>query len=350
MIGWLVDGSAIINQIPLCRCSYGPYARAMVRVCKEESFHQRQGYDLLMQMCLHGTPEQKAMVQDSLNRWWWPALMMFGPSDADSPNSAQSMAWKIKLFSNDELRQKMVDQTVPQAEYLGLTVPDPDLKWNAERGHYDFGEIDWDEFYAVIKGNGPATANAWPPASRRMKTAPGCATRWSPTPINRQHAKPRREGPPEALRAPQGASLRQSRPARPGWGDTPVAGEKPAAGTTDFQAYFYPLQTRTRIARPAPRTSIMSKDWPLWEVFIRSQHGLAHKHVGSLHAPDAEMAINHARDVYTRRNEGLSIWVVRASDISASSPGDKDPLFEPANSKVYRHPTLFPMPEEIKHM
>ena len=142
----------------------------------EESFHQRQGYDLLMQMCLHGTPEQKAMVQDSLNRWWWPALMMFGPSDADSPNSAQSMAWKIKLFSNDELRQKMVDQTVPQAEYLGLTVPDPDLKWNAERGHYDFGEIDWDEFYAVIKGNGPATANAWPPASRRMKTAPGCAT------------------------------------------------------------------------------------------------------------------------------------------------------------------------------
>ena len=155
MIGWLVDGSAIINQIPLCRCSYGPYARAMVRVCKEESFHQRQGYDLLMQMCLHGTPEQKAMVQDSLNRWWWPALMMFGPSDADSPNSAQSMAWKIKLFSNDELRQKMVDQTVPQAEYLGLTVPDPELKWNAERGHYDFGEIDWSEFYAVLKGNGP---------------------------------------------------------------------------------------------------------------------------------------------------------------------------------------------------
>jgi ring-1,2-phenylacetyl-CoA epoxidase subunit PaaB len=117
-----------------------------------------------------------------------------------------------------------------------------------------------------------------------------------------------------------------------------------------FRPIFYPLQTRTRIARPAPRTSIMSKDWPLWEVFIRSQHGLAHKHVGSLHAPDAEMAINHARDVYTRRNEGLSIWVVRASDISASSPGDKDPLFEPANSKVYRHPTFFPMPEEIKHM
>lgn len=155
MIGWLVDGSAIINQIPLCRCSYGPYARAMVRVCKEESFHQRQGYDLLMEMCLNGTPEQKAMCQDALNRWWWPALMMFGPSDGESVHSAQSMKWRIKLFSNDELRQKMVDQTVPQAQYLGLTVPDPDLRWNEERGHYDFGEIDWDEFWAVLAGNGP---------------------------------------------------------------------------------------------------------------------------------------------------------------------------------------------------
>ncbi|AOY99930.1 1,2-phenylacetyl-CoA epoxidase subunit A [Cupriavidus sp. USMAHM13] len=153
-IGWLVDGSAIINQVPLCRCSFGPYARAMVRVCKEESFHQRQGYDILLALC-RGTPEQKQMAQDALNRWWWPALMMFGPSDADSPNSAQSMQWRIKLFSNDELRQKMVDQTVPQAEYLGLTVPDPDLKWNEERGHYDFGAIDWDEFYNVLRGNGP---------------------------------------------------------------------------------------------------------------------------------------------------------------------------------------------------
>lgn len=155
MIGWLVDGAAIINQVPLCRCSYGPYGRAMVRVCKEESFHQRQGYDLLIQLCRDGTPEQKQMAQDALDRWWWPALMMFGPSDADSTNSEQSMKWRIKLFSNDELRQKFVDQTVPQAEYLGLTIPDPDLKWNEERGHYDFGEIDWDEFWAVIKGDGP---------------------------------------------------------------------------------------------------------------------------------------------------------------------------------------------------
>ena len=153
-IGWLVDGSAIINQIPLCRCSYGPYARAMVRVCKEESFHARQGYDIMMSLC-KGTPEQKAMAQDALNRWWWPSLMMFGPSDAASVNSAQSAQWRIKLFSNDELRQRMVDQTVPQIEYLGLTVPDPDLKFNAETGHYEFGEIDWSEFNNVLKGNGP---------------------------------------------------------------------------------------------------------------------------------------------------------------------------------------------------
>ncbi len=153
-IGWLVDGSAIINQIPLCRCSYGPYARAMVRVCKEESFHARQGYDILLSLC-RGTPEQKAMAQDALNRWWWPSLMMFGPSDAESVNSAQSAQWRIKLHSNDELRQKMVDQTVPQAEALGLTVPDPDLKWNEATGHYEFGAIDWAEFNNVLKGNGP---------------------------------------------------------------------------------------------------------------------------------------------------------------------------------------------------
>ncbi|WP_308924332.1 1,2-phenylacetyl-CoA epoxidase subunit PaaA [Janthinobacterium sp. J1-1] len=153
-IGWLVDGSAIINQIPLCRCSYGPYARAMIRVCKEESFHARQGYDIMMSLC-KGTPAQKAMAQDALNRWWWPSLMMFGPSDAASVNSAQSAQWRIKLFSNDELRQRMVDQTVPQIEYLGLTVPDPDLKFNVETGHYEFGEIDWSEFNNVLKGNGP---------------------------------------------------------------------------------------------------------------------------------------------------------------------------------------------------
>ncbi len=153
-IGWLVDGAAIVNQIPICRCSYGPYARAMVRICKEETFHTRQGFDIMLTLS-RGTPEQKAMAQDALNRWWWPSLMMHGPSDAESKHTAQSMAWKIKLFSNDELRQKFIDQTVPQAEYLGLQIPDPDLKWNAERGHYDIGAIDWDEFHNVIRGNGP---------------------------------------------------------------------------------------------------------------------------------------------------------------------------------------------------
>lgn len=153
-IGWLVDGAAIVNQITLQRTSYGPYARAMVRVCKEESFHQRQGYQSLMALAF-GSEEQKAMAQDALDRWWWPTLMMFGPHDAESANSAQSMTWKIKRESNDSLRQRFVDQTVPQAEYLGLRIPDPDLRWNEERGHYDFGEIDWNEFERVINGNGP---------------------------------------------------------------------------------------------------------------------------------------------------------------------------------------------------
>ncbi|MBT8083881.1 MAG: 1,2-phenylacetyl-CoA epoxidase subunit A [Woeseia sp.] len=153
-IGWLVDGAAIMNQVPLCRCSYGPYARAMVRICKEESFHQRQGFDIMVALS-KGTAEQKAMAQDALNRWWWPSLMMFGPSDNESKHSAQSMAWKIKRFSNDELRQKFVDVTVPQAEFLGLKVPDDDLVLDEESGHYQFGKIDWQEFMDVLAGNGP---------------------------------------------------------------------------------------------------------------------------------------------------------------------------------------------------
>lgn len=156
-IGWLVDGAAICNQVPLCRASYGPYGRAMVRICKEESFHQRQGWEILYELS-HGTPEQKQMAQDAVNRFYGPALQMFGPPDAESPNSKQSMDWKIKRFSNDELRQRFVDMIVPQAEALGLSLPDPDLKWNEERGHYDYGPLDWDEFYSVIKGNGPCNA------------------------------------------------------------------------------------------------------------------------------------------------------------------------------------------------
>jgi len=156
-IGWLVDGAAICNQVPLCRSSYGPYGRAMIRICKEESFHQRQGFELLMTM-MRGTEEQRAMVQESVNRWWWPSLMMFGPPDDDSPNTAQSMAWGIKRHTNDELRQRFVDMSVPQAEVLGVTLPDPDLRWNPERESQDFGEPDWSELMAVIKGNGPCNA------------------------------------------------------------------------------------------------------------------------------------------------------------------------------------------------
>lgn len=166
-IGWLVDGAAIINQVPLCSTSFGPYARAMVRVCKEESFHQRQGYEIMLTLC-NGTEEQKQMAQDALNRWWWPSLMMLGPTDDASIHTEQSMKWKLKRKTNDELRQQFIDQTVPQADILGITVPDEDLKWNEETGHYDFGEINWDEFWQVVKGHGPCNkerlqtrVNAW---------------------------------------------------------------------------------------------------------------------------------------------------------------------------------------------
>ncbi|MED5618087.1 1,2-phenylacetyl-CoA epoxidase subunit PaaA [Ideonella sp. BN130291] len=155
VIGWLVDGAAIMNQVPICRCSYAPYARAMVRICREESFHQRQGYESLLTMMQKGTDAQRAMVQDATNRWWWPSLMMFGPPDAESPNTAQSMRWGIKRISNDDLRQKFVDATVEQAKLLGVTLPDPDLKWNEQRGHWDFGAIDWSEFWRVVNGHGP---------------------------------------------------------------------------------------------------------------------------------------------------------------------------------------------------
>ena len=153
-IGWLVDGAAIVNQVSLQRTSYGPYSRGMVKICKEESFHQRQGYEIMAEMA-NGTKEQKEMAQDALNRFWWPSIMMFGPHDSDSPNSGNAMKWKIKRQTNDELRQSFIDKTVPQADIIGLTIPDPDLKWNEKRGHYDFGEIDWEEFWSVVNGNGP---------------------------------------------------------------------------------------------------------------------------------------------------------------------------------------------------
>jgi ring-1,2-phenylacetyl-CoA epoxidase subunit PaaA len=173
-IGWLVDGAAIMNQIPLCRCSYGPYARAMIRICKEESFHQRQGFEIMTVMA-RGTPAQRRMAQDALDRWWWPSLMMFGPPDSQSPHTAESVRWKIKLLTNDQLRQRFIDQTVPQADYLELTIPDPDLKRNEETGHYEFGEIDWTEFYNVIKGYGPCNTQRL--RARRQAQADGAWVR-----------------------------------------------------------------------------------------------------------------------------------------------------------------------------
>lgn len=173
-IGWLVDGAAIMNQIPLCRCSYGPYARAMIRICKEESFHQRQGYEIMLVLC-RGTHEQCAMAQDALNRWWWPALMMFGPPDSESEHSDVSTRWRIKRFTNDSLRQRFVDATVPQARYLGLTIPDPDLRFDEEGGHWRFGAIDWAEFRRVIAGDGPCNRERM--AARRQAQEDGAWVR-----------------------------------------------------------------------------------------------------------------------------------------------------------------------------
>jgi ring-1,2-phenylacetyl-CoA epoxidase subunit PaaA len=195
VIGWLVDGAAICNQVPLCRSSYGPYARSMVRICKEESFHQRQGYELLLTM-MRGTDAQRQMVQDATNRFWWPSLMMFGPPDADSPNTAQSMAWAIKRHTNDELRQRFVDMTVPQAEKLGVTLPDPELRWNEARGHYDFGPVPWDEFAAVIKGNGPC--NAQRIAQRKQAHEDGAWVREAASAHARKGWKPKTTAATEA--------------------------------------------------------------------------------------------------------------------------------------------------------
>ena len=292
-IGWLVDGAAIMNQIPLCRCSYGPYARAMIRVCKEESFHQRQGFEIMLTLC-RGTEEQKAMAQDALDRWWWPVLMMFGPPDKVSQHSDASTRWKIKRFSNDELRQKFVDATVPQAQFLGLTIPDPGMKQD-EAGHWVYSAIDWDEFNQVLAGNGPC---------------------------NRERLAARRKAHDE------GAWVREAAAA--------YAGKRRAA----------PARAGRRIEEGA----VATPNVPLWEVFIRSRNGLAHKHVGSLHATDATMALQAARDIYTRRGEGLSIWVVPSNAITASDPSEKGMMFEPAESKIYRHPTFYDVPDEVGHM
>lgn len=186
VIGWLVDGAAIVNQTVLAKCSYGPYSRAMVRICKEESFHNKQGYEMVVSL-MKGTAEQRKMAQDAVNRFWFPVLMMFGPPDTDSPNSAEMMQWKVKLFSNDHLRQRFIDRTVPQAEQIGLTFPDKKLKWNEKKGHYDFGEINWEEFYSVIKGNGPCNRERI--KARSQADADGKWVRLAADAYARKHSK-----------------------------------------------------------------------------------------------------------------------------------------------------------------
>ena len=237
-IGWLVDGAAICNQVPLCRTSYGPYGRSMIRICKEESFHQRQGFELLATM-MRGTEEQRAMVQESVDRFWWPALMMFGPPDADSPNTEQSMAWGIKRDTNDELRQKFVDMTVPQAEALGVTLPDPDLVWNEERGHHDFGQPDWDEFYTVVKGGGPC--NAQRIAHRRKAHEDGAWVREAAVAFAATVSTARPPGGVMTRSRTSGRSTRSSCAAS-------------AASTTCTSARCTPPTTRWRCGTPATST------------------------------------------------------------------------------------------------
>ena len=293
VIGWLVDGAAICNQVPLCRSSYGPYARAMIRICKEESFHQRQGYELLMTM-MRGTQAQRDMVQDAVDRTWWPSLMMFGPPDASSPNTEQSMRWGVKRHTNDDLRQRFVDMTVPQAEKLGVTLPDPELRWNEARGHYDFGAVDWDEFKAVIAGDGPCNAQRLAPA----------------------------QGAHEEGAWVREAALAHAAKHRP---------RAPRRGSPERRA-------------GSPEATHDDAGWPLYEVFLRGKRGLNHVHVGSLHAADAEMALHHARDLYTRRNEGVSIWVVAASRDHRVQPGREGPVLQAVRRQGVPAPDLLRHP------
>ena len=291
-IGWLVDGAAIMNQVPLCRCSYGPYARAMIRICKEESFHQRQGFQIMLDLA-NGTPAQKDMAQAALDRWWWPSIMMFGPPDDESVHGDQNMRWGIKRFGNDELRQKFIDATVPQADLLGLRIPDDDMYL--------------DERDRPLR---PRPDRLGPLLGRREGQRP-----LQPEPHGHAGRRPRtwRLGPRgrDGLRREAGGSARRRR-------------DRGMTGSTS--------------------------DWPLWEVFVRAKRGVSHVHAGTVHAPDAELALQNARDLFTRRSEGVSLWVVRSSDITASDPDDAGSLFEPAADKSFRHPTDFELPDEVANM
>ncbi len=312
-IGWMVDGAAIANQVPLCRASFGPYGRAMVRVCKEESFHQRQGFEILLELS-HGTPEQKQMAQDAVNRWYAPALMMFGPPDDDSPNSKQSMAWNIKRFSNDELRNRFVGMMMEQVKVLELTLPDKDIRFNEETKKWEHGPLDWDEFHEVLAGRGPCNA---------------------------QRLERRREAHDERRLGARSRRRLRGKASREGTQHEPH-GNPEARSTARNPQHVAPTPRRGRTAG--------RNVWPIWEVFVRSSRGLSHVHAGSLHAPDAAMALRNARDLYTRRNEGVSIWVVPADAIASSDPDAKGSFFESPQGKDYRHATYYTKSEGVKHL
>ena len=292
-IGWLVDGAAIVNQVPICRCSYGPYARAMVRICKEESFHQRQGFEILHTLS-QGTPAQHAMAQDAVDRWWWPSLMMFGPPDDESPNTAQSMAWRIKRFTNDELRQKFVDMTVPQAEVLGLTLPDPDLR--LERGARPL-RLRRDRLGGVLRG-----AQGQRPVQRGSGWSTGA----------RAHE--------------DGAWVREAATAYADKQRRAARGGVAVTGMTERRRLAAVGGLRPRPPRP-----------------------LAHPRRQPARARRRDGAAQRARRLHPPQ-EGVSIWVVPAAAITASSPDEKDAFFDPAADKVYRHPTFYDIPDEVQHL
>ena len=292
VIGWLVDGAAICNQVPLCRSSYGPYARAMVRICKEESFHQRQGYELLLTM-MRGSAAQRAMVQDATDRFWWPSLMMFGPPDDQSPNTAQSMAWGVKRHTNDELRQRFVDMTVPQAEKLGVTLPDPGLRWNDERGHYDFGAVDWDEFMAVVKGNGPC---------------------------NTQRIERRQAAHDEGAWVREAAAAHAAKQT-PGPGRTP-----PDGGTAGALGLAAVRGVPARQARAQPRARRVAARG-------RPADGPAARQ-GPVHPPE-------------RGGQHLGRGGRRHHRVE---PGREGPVLRAVGDKVYRHPTFYQLPDDVPHM
>ena len=293
-IGWLVDGAAIMNQIPLCRCSYGPYARAMIRVCKEESFHQRQGFEIMLTLS-RGSEEQKAMAQSALDRWWWPVLMMFGPPDQASQHSDTSTRWKIKRFSNDELRQKFVDATVPQAQFLGLTIPDPGMKQNAA-GNWQYSAIDWNEFNQVLAGNGPCNRDRL--AARRKAHDEGAWVREAAS----AYAEKRRQ---RQRRLSRDSSRRPPWPRR-----TRRSGKSSSAAATGS-----PTNMSVRCMRPTPR----------WRCRPR--------------ATSTPAAARGCRSGWCRR--------VRSPP---PIPSEKGMMFEPAESKIYRHPTFYEVPDEVGHM